>query len=308
MKRSISTVVTILVFLLGLGILLYPTISDWINQQANNVIVSDYTNVVSSRSVDEDALEFEQARRYNATLSGTADSLADAAISEVENPSYWDSLNIVNDIMGVVEIPSIDVSLAIYHGTDETVLQKGVGHLEGSALPTGALGEHSVLTGHTGLPTAKLFTDLDTLVIGDTFSLTVLNQIFTYEVRDIFVVLPSEVENLSAQEDANLVTLVTCTPYGVNSHRLLVQGELIATEIIEYQENQSAGLIDSSSTRDNDTLALWELIPLAVLFVVAALTIFISRKRKKATTAALDQSCHPQDQETTSQSQQETEE
>lgn len=144
--------------------------------------------------------------------------------------------------------------------------------MEGTALPTGDLGDHSVLTGHTGLPSAKLFTDLDSVVMGDIFTVTVLNQIYTYEVIDIYVVLPTEMDNLNAQEGKNLTTLITCTPYGVNSHRLLVQGELVNQETIQTISSDSAGVMDTGIARnDGTTLAYWELIPLVVLAVLLIL-------------------------------------
>lgn len=281
MKKILSTIAIVLVFLLGLGILLYPTISNWFNVQYNSFLISDYSTAVAAYTEDDDALEFEKARRYNASLAGNVDDLAEAIRTEDVDASYWDTMDVTGGIMGVLEIPSIHVSLAIYHGSDESVLQKGVGHLEGSALPTGDIGIHTVVTGHTGLPSAELLTDMDNMVIGDTFTMTILNKIFTYEVADIFVVLPTEVDNLVTQKDKNLVTLVTCTPYGVNSHRLLVQGELVGEETIVYETTNSSGIIDNSDTSVHTGLKLWELLPLILVAIVlvVAICVLVSRFR-----------------------------
>ncbi|MFI3251466.1 MAG: class C sortase, partial [Eubacteriales bacterium] len=161
------------------------------------------------------------ARTYNQALKNGDRTESDYA--------YNDCLNLDNGIMGYIEISKIDLSLPIYHGSSESVLQKGIGHLEWSTLPTGDLGNHTVLTGHTGLPSAKLFTNLDQVVVGDSFSVTVLDQEYLYEVEELLVVEPHEVDALARDPEKDLVTLVTCTPYGVNSHRLLVQGILVDT-------------------------------------------------------------------------------
>ncbi len=234
MRKRISVVVSILIFMLGFGVMFYPTFSNWIHEQSASYAISDYQKNVSNKSLEEAEILFANAREYNGILSGDVYSFILAEQNkenEVKDELYWNTFDDMNGIIGVVDIPTINVKMPIYHGTDESTLQKGVGHLEGSALPTGDLGIHTVLTGHTGLPEAELFTNLDQLVVGDSFYVKVLNQVFTYEVKEINVVLPSDDELLQAQEDRNLVTLVTCTPYGVNSHRLLVMGEMIATDI-----------------------------------------------------------------------------
>ncbi len=234
MRKRISVVVSILIFMLGFGVMFYPTFSNWVHEQSASYAISDYQKNVSNKSLEEAEKLFANAREYNGILSGDVYSFILAEQNkenEVKDELYWNTFDDMNGIIGVVDIPTINVKMPIYHGTDESSLQKGVGHLEGSALPTGDLGIHTVLTGHTGLPEAELFTNLDQLVVGDSFYVKVLNQVFTYEVKEIYVVLPSDDELLQAQEDRNLVTLVTCTPYGVNSHRLLVMGEMIATDI-----------------------------------------------------------------------------
>ncbi len=230
MKKVLTILISVLVFVVGLGVMFYPTVSNWLHEQTASYAVSNYKEQSSAKSSEEYAAEFAAARAYNATLTGDVESFMDAqsdASLNIQNTDYWEVFDQVDGIMGIVQIPSINVSLPIYHGTDETVLQKGSGHLEGSALPTGDVGNHTVITGHTGLPTAMLFTDLDELELGDSFYLEILNEVFYYEIVNIYVVLPSETENLAAQADKDLVTLVTCTPYGVNSHRLLIQGERV---------------------------------------------------------------------------------
>lgn len=225
MKKIISIVISILIFVVGLGVMFYPTVSNWLHEQNASYAVSNYLSSTTSKTNEEYAAEFESARAYNATLSGDVKSFMEAENAQVQNADYWNTLDQVDGIMGIIEIPTINVTLPIYHGTDETALQKGAGHLEGSALPTGDVGNHTVITGHTGLPSAMLFTDLDELSLGDFFYLEILDQVFSYEIVNIYVVLPSETENLAVQADKDLVTLVTCTPYGVNSHRLLIQGQ-----------------------------------------------------------------------------------
>ncbi len=231
MKRSLSIVISILIFVVGCGVMFYPTISNWLYEQNASYAISGYIEQVGTKSNEDYLAEFAAARAYNASLSGDVQSFMEAEMDgDVQNPDYWETFDQIDGIMGVIEIPAVNVTLPIYHGTDESVLQKGAGHLEGSALPTGDAGNHTVITGHTGLPTAMLFTDLDELVLGDRFYLEILDQTFVYEIQNIYVVLPSDTEQLKVQPGKDLVTLVTCTPYGINSHRLLIQGHRVDEE------------------------------------------------------------------------------
>lgn len=284
MKKRLPIIISVLVFLLGLGFMFYPTVSNWIHDKTSSYAVSNYLDQVSAKSNEDFDAAFADARAYNASLTGDVTSFLDAQEGET-NPDYWTILDEVNGIMGVIEIPSIGVTLPIYHGSEEEVLQKGAGHLEGSALPTGDIGDHTVITGHTGLPTAMLFTDLDELEIGDRFYLDILNEVFTYEVVNIYVVLPTETEELKAQEGKNLVTLVTCTPYGVNSHRLLIQGERI-------DEEEPTSLVSTPSEEgpsQHGTMNLLLSMPVliaiacvcAIVFLVAVV-ILIKRNRKQS--------------------------
>lgn len=282
MKKRASILICILIFVLGFGIMFYPTLSNWVHEQTASYAISDYYEQSSQKNDDETEALFAAARAYNATLTGDKTSIMLAEENEeneIQDGAYWNTFDDMNDIIGVVEIPSIKVKLPIYHGTDETTLQKGVGHLEGSALPTGDIGNHTVLTGHTGLPSMELFTNVDQMVVGDVFYLQVLNQTYTYEVKEINVVLPSETELLKVQEDRDLVTLVTCTPYGINSHRLLVMGEKIATETQDTSTNtttQNFGTAKASAL-DNLPMLIGIASVLLLLFVVA----IVMRKRKK---------------------------
>lgn len=266
MKKSVAMVLSALVFLVGLGLLLYPTISNYLHEQSASQAITQYISVTSQQDTSEDA--FAAARAYNATLSGDVESLIAA---QDGTSAYWDILNEVDGIMGIIEIPTLDLTLPIYHSTDESVLQKGVGHLEGSALPTGDVGNHTVLTGHTGLPSADLFTNLDQMVVGDRFYLEILDQVFTYEVINLYVVLPADTTELAAQADKDLVTLVTCTPYGVNSHRLLVQAQRVdvPVEVIPVPTIELAPVAPSLLDKllSLESLPLFDNLPLLIALV-----------------------------------------
>lgn len=206
---------------MGIGILLYPTLSNQYNKLHSSRAVASYQSEVSNYRQDEYDQMMAEARTYNQNLSGYQAEEGATAIPL----DYNDCLNLRSGMMGYIEISKIGVSLPIYHGTTENVLQKAVGHLDWTSLPTGDFSNHTVLTGHTGLPSAELFTDVDQLVPGDQFLLHILNEEFVYEVTEINVVEPHEVNALRREPARDLVTLVTCTPYGINSHRLLVTGE-----------------------------------------------------------------------------------
>ena len=233
MKKKVTTILIIIIFLAGLSLLLYPLVANQWNNYRQKQLISSYEQTVSEKDaaheIDYDA-ELQKAEAYNEALlpSILPDSFAVAAASDKEDQSYMDALNIAGDeIMGIVEIPKIDIKLPIYHTTDEDVLKQAAGHLEGSSLPIGGKSTHAVISAHRGLPSASLFTDLDQLEVGDTFQITVLDRVLVYEVTQTEVVLPEELNGLTAESDKDQVTLVTCTPYGVNSHRLLIHGERV---------------------------------------------------------------------------------
>lgn len=226
MKKRISTIILIFVFLIGLSLLLYPTVSYRWNSMHQSRAIANYVEDV--QNLDEDTQEqvWQNAVNYNKALSQIGGNII---LPQDMLEEYNANLNVTgNGIMGYVEIESISCFLPIYHGTQEEILQIAVGHIEGSSLPTGGASTHCVLSGHRGLPSARLFTDLDRLVPGDIFTINVLDETITYEVYEILTVLPHEVDELKIEENQDLCTLVTCTPYGVNTHRLLVKGRRIA--------------------------------------------------------------------------------
>ena len=234
MKRIITNIIIALIFLAGLSVLLYPTVSDYVNELHSSRAIVDYDNVVQSLSEEDYTKELQDAAEYNAYLAGFSNlSAAAVAETEREDSPYESLLNVGGDgIMASIRIPSIQVNIPIYHGTSEGVLQVAVGHYEGSSLPIGGESTHAILTGHRGLPSAKLFTDLDRLEVGDVFYIKVLGEILEYQIDQIETVLPHELDSLSITPGKDYVTLVTCTPYGINSHRLLVRGTRI-----EYDGN-----------------------------------------------------------------------
>lgn len=225
MKRALSNVILILVFLIGLSLLLYPSVSDWWNSFHQTRAIANYSETVAQldTSVYEDI--WQRAEAYNAALAqrGVRWTLTGEELAEYN--SQLDPGG--TGIMGYIEIPKIKCSLPIYHGTNDSVLQIAIGHIEGTSLPVGGESTHAVLSGHRGLPSAKLFTDLDQLEAGDLFMIEVLNEVLSYEVDQVLIVLPHEVDALALEEGEDLCTLVTCTPYGVNSHRLLVRGHRV---------------------------------------------------------------------------------
>lgn len=225
MRKHLSTIVLVILLLIGLSLLLYPTVSDYWNSFHQTRAIATYAeNVAALDNASYDAI-WDAARQYNRNLCSRSNSFL---LSEEQKAEYESLLDISGlGVMGYIEIPEIDVSLPIYHGTEDPVLQVAVGHLEWTSLPVGGESTHCVLSGHRGLPSAKLFTDLDKLREGDTFLLRVLDEILTYEVDQILIVEPQDTAALEIVEGQDYCTLVTCTPYGINTHRLLVRGHRI---------------------------------------------------------------------------------
>ena len=221
MKRKILTILALLLGLAGLGVLLYPSVSNWIEQAKQRRQIAAYQEAQAQMEQKRRAALLAEADRYN-------QKLAELGISFDMLGSY-EELLLAEDsgVMGYLEIEKIKLKLPIYHGVSEEALEDGVGHLEGTSLPVGGETTHAVLFGHRGLPSAKLFTDLDQLEAGDTFQITVLDRVLVYEVTQTEVVLPEELNDLAVEPGKDQVTLVTCTPYGVNSHRLLIHGERV---------------------------------------------------------------------------------
>lgn len=231
MKKK-AVIIMIILFFIGLAILLYPSLSNLYNEKFQSKAIKDYETNLIDYNKEKYEKELEKAIEYNNALNKLQNPFYD--FNQLDG--YNDILNIGNTgMIGYLSIPKINVELTIYHGTEEDVLSKSVGHLEGSSLPVGGIGTHSVLSAHRGLPSSKLFTDLDKLEIGDTFTITILDQTLTYQVDQIKIVNPDEIDALAINKDKDYVTLMTCTPYGINSHRLLVRGERIeGTEKKEY--------------------------------------------------------------------------
>ncbi len=222
MKKHRATVILIAVFFVGLSVLLYPTVSNYVNSFRQSRAIAAYEENLSALTKGDYTAYFRAARAYNEGLLGGGAAFHSGA---PQDGTYASLLRVTGDgEMGYVTIQKLGVQLPLYHGTAEANLAVGAGHLEGSSLPIGGVGTHAVITGHRGLPSAKLFTNLDKLDIGDTFTVTVLSQTLTYEVDKISIVLPDDVSLLKIDPDKDYVTLLTCTPYAINTHRLLVRG------------------------------------------------------------------------------------
>ena len=239
MSRRTTAIFLTLGFLVGICILLYPVFSDFWNSKTQSRAITNYESVLENLKPEAYTALFENAHAYNKALYETEYPLRDYT----QVLGYYDTLRITDhDMIGYVKIDRIGVELPIYHGTSEKVLNKGVGHLEGSSLPVGGENTHSVMSAHRGLPSAKLFTDLDRLERGDTFQIIILDQVLTYQVDQIKVITPTEVEDLQIIEGGDYCTLFTCTPYGINTHRLLVRGvriETIKEKPVLYVSNEA---------------------------------------------------------------------
>ena len=221
MKKNKTNIILVVMFLTGFSVMLYPLFSEHWNAKVQSAVVASYSTTVQNMSKQEYQKIFEEAEAYNDELK----QISQPFVHYEEVPGYEDILDISgNGIMGYVTIDKIKVELPIYHGTSEGVLQAGVGHLAGSSLPVGGKGTHAVLSAHRGLPSAQLFSDLDKLEEGDTFQITVLNRVLTYQVDQIRIVEPDDVKELEPDPQREYCTLMTCTPYGINTHRLLVRG------------------------------------------------------------------------------------
>lgn len=280
MNKRTRSILIVIIFLAGLSLLLYPFVANGWNTYRQKQLISNYETVVADKEeaglIDYEA-EMEKAKAYNDALvpSILPDSFAVAAAADEPDAEYMAALNIADDgIMGIVEIPKIDISLPIYHTTSKEVLEKAAGHLEGSSLPIGGEDTHAVITAHRGLPSAALFTDLDRLKEGDHFLIHVLDETLCYEVDQILTVEPDETDALAVEEGEDLVTLVTCTPYGVNTHRLMVRGHRVPY----VEEEVAAENIPLSQLSLHTSYLLWVVVGLAV---TGAFIFFLYRRDKK---------------------------
>lgn len=282
MKKKASTILFVMIFLAGLSLLLYPFVANEWNNYRQKRLISTYESQVSELeaegAIDYEA-EWKRAEAYNKALlpSILPDSFAIASAADEPDKEYMSCLNITDDgMMGIVEIPQINIKLPIYHTTDEDVLSKAAGHLEGSSLPIGGENTHAVISAHRGLPSAALFTDLDKLKDGDHFLIHVLDDTLCYEVDQISVVEPEETNSLAVEDGEDLVTLLTCTPYGVNSHRLLVRGHRVPYDSEEIQEKETGNTPFSFHTN----YLLWVLVGLGITGIF--ILILYRRERKLA--------------------------
>lgn len=272
-RKKINIILLTVVLLTGVSLLLYPVVSDHLNSLHQSRAIASYKEITAEMDDGTRELLWKEAEAYNQTLTRKEDRFH---LSEAETEAYGNLLNVSGDgMMGYVEIPVIDVLLPVYHGTDEEILQVAIGHIEGTSLPVGGAGTHSVISGHRGLPSAKLFTDLDQLTEGDIFILHVLDETLTYEVDQIHIVEPEDISFLEIEEGKDLCTLMTCTPYGVNSHRLLVRGHRTENRSMAGTE----GILSDAVSIDPGLVAL--VVALPVLLIILLAVLGISRRKFK---------------------------
>lgn len=277
-KLRKTILVPTMIFIVGAGIFLYPAISNYITSKQHEANLETYTATLSQESQEEIDKQWEEAKIYNDNLAG--DPLHDPFVvgsGYVVPDNYESVLNVNGDgIMCSIEIPKIDVYLPVYHGTSEETLAKGAGHIEATSLPIGGSNRHSVISAHRGLPSSLLFTRLDELVVGDIFNIHVLNEIHSYEVDQIQTILPEELSSLQSVEGEDYITLLTCTPYGVNTHRLLVRGHRI-----EYVPSEEIPV-------ENDVMPIWlreymlsSLIGIACVLLFVIISILRYKRKHK---------------------------
>lgn len=273
-RKHISTIFIILIFLVGLGFISYPTASNLWNQAHQSRAIATYSKQVEKLDDSENKKMLKAARKYNKSLLKKSDHWK---LSKKDKKKYESLLDVSGTgIMGYIEVPKIDCSLPIYHGTDEGALQIAIGHLEGSSLPVGGKSTHCVLSGHRGLPSARLFTDLDQMEEGDIFILNILGRKLAYEVDQIKVVLPEEMSDLEIEEGKDLCTLVTCTPYGINTHRLLVRGH--RTEYVEKKVEEEKKEVQTKKTDIRLMIAGGAGVLILLIIIIV---IVIKRRRKR---------------------------
>lgn len=269
-KVNIPKLTYIFMIIMGICVMLYPITIGYVNSNKEHQTISTYTSDLKSITEAKYVDMLKEAEKYNQSL--TDSDILDAFSSDNDTfikKEYIDLLNINdNDVMGYIKIPKIDVSLPIYHGTSSKVLQKGVGHLENSSLPIGGEGTHAILSSHRGLPSSKLFSDLNQLAEGDMFYIHILDQILAYKVDQVMIVEPSNVENLKITEGEDYVTLVTCTPYAINTHRLLVRGSRV-----EYNEEILNNIVVEHKISTSDVILFIGLFIGIIIIVISSLII-----------------------------------
>lgn len=271
MKQRIFKILAILTLLIGLSLLLYPTFSNYYNVSKQRRAIYNYVSTVETLSDEDYSALLEQAVRYNSDLAANPPGIMN--LSDAQRAEYMSILDVTGTgIIGYINVPKSDISLPIYHGTKESVLQVGSGHIEGSSFPVSGESVHALLSGHRGLPSALLFTNLDMLETGDTFTVHVLGESYSYKVIDIETVLPSDVYSLTIQPGRDLCSLITCTPYGINSHRLIIHGERIFVPEIEEK------LAIQSGAR---FIAAWQVVLILEVPIIIITVIASSRHSRK---------------------------
>lgn len=275
MKRK---VILIIVFVTGFSIFLFPLISNWYFTNMHVTITSDYDEMISNMDTQDLETERANAQAYNEQLYGMPSLLSDPFESDGTDgqSGYYNLLNI-GEVMGYVEIPKIDIKLPIYHGTSDDVLSQGVGHMSNTSLPVGGEGTHTVLTGHRGLPSTKMFRDLNEMMVGDIFLINSLDEIMAYQVGEVKIVEPYETESLEISPDKDLATLITCDPYMLNTHRMLVIGERVPYD--PYGPEQAGFVGDDPGSGLNPYLIA------AIVITVILAAVYYLKRRKKALSA-----------------------
>ena len=272
LKKQIPNIIFGLIFVVGLCIFLYPSVSNYINSKHQSRAVSSYQEAIASIAEEDYNKLWNEAIKYNEELTQRPMSFK---LTDEQLAQYNKILDPTGTgVIGTIEIENIGVNLPIYHGTEETVLQVGIGHLEGTSFPTGTKSTHVILSGHRGLPSAKLFTDLDQMIVGDTFLLHIMNQTFAYQVDQINIVLPEETQDLAIVDGKEYVTLVTCTPYGVNTHRLLVRAKRV-----DYNEETKL-IVPADATRYNNMIVA-PFIAAPMILLLFVIFLFMTRKPKE---------------------------
>lgn len=280
-KNTIIIICFILVILLGAGAAAYPLIASINNEHTQSLVQTEYEEKIQQLDTSEIDAALEAAREYNKTISTV--QIEDIEKIKESLPPYEDLLNLANNgIMGYIEIPAINIDLPIYHGTTGAAMEKGAGHMEGTSLPVGGIGTHAVISAHSGMASAKLFTDLDKLKLGDMFFITVCNQKLAYEVDNIAVVEPTDIDLIRIDTQQDYVTLLTCTPYGVNTHRLLVRGHRVemAEEAIAEVEEKAEPAASTWIEKYEQGILIGVAIFLGLL-LIALLVYFIKRRKDK---------------------------
>ena len=273
LKKNGLTLILLLTLLIGAGLIAYPSFANWWNSFHQSRAVASYAETVANMNTEEYERIISKAQAYNRKLSRSGILWT---LDEDEEKEYKEQLDIgTSGIMGYIDIPKIDLMLPIYHGIEESILQVAVGHIPGTSLPVGGKGSHCVVSGHRGLPSARLFTDIDKLVEGDSFTITVLNKTLTYEVDQIRTVLPTDLSDLQIEKGKDYVTLVTCTPYGINTHRLLVRGHRIENA------DGDASVIADALQIEPIYIAPFIAVPILILLIIGMFIMTGMRTRRR---------------------------